>query len=208
MGLMRISKLWPQRTIPFTISSNVPAQFRTAIQSAVQVWNDNTVIKLTPLAELLANPNWMSKHPNPAVSRVHFVLSVYGGRCNSHVGRKGGTQLIRCLSTWSVGPLVHEIGHAIGLYHEQQRMDRDNFVIVVPAAIPNYKAVDYVKKSPPWAMPHGSYNCRSVMHYSQNNGFLRKTKGGCTAIGPATGATLTKGDIDAVDFWYKKKVLF
>lgn len=51
--------------------------------------------------------------------------------CWSSVGRTGGPQTINlqlngCLS--KKGTALHEIAHALGIFHEQNRYDRDNFV--------------------------------------------------------------------------------
>lgn len=57
-------------------------------------------------------------------------------RCWSYVGRYGGAQIVslqapddkgpNCLG--SEGRAMHELLHALGLFHEQSRADRDKFV--------------------------------------------------------------------------------
>jgi Astacin (Peptidase family M12A) len=56
------------------------------------------------------------------------------------------------------GSLIHELGHALGLYHEHQRPDSGAFVTIAGGAPPNYGTVT-------GAAPLGPYDCGSIMHY-------------------------------------------
>jgi hypothetical protein len=63
--------------------------------------------------------------------------------------------------------MTHELGHALGLFHEQSRPDRDDYVTVLtnninPAAIPNFD-----KSSSDDVQTYGiPYDYGSVMHYA------------------------------------------
>lgn len=61
-----------------------------------------------------------------------IVCCCYSGACWSPVGRSGdGVQRLslgqRC---WYLGIVVHELGHAIGFWHEMNRPDRDDWIYV------------------------------------------------------------------------------
>lgn len=90
--------------------------------------------------------------------------------CWSSVGKSGGAQTVNlqtpgCMS--KVGTAMHEILHAVGFFHEQNRFDRDNHVRVNFRNIPQDKFVNFEKISEDEITPFGvPYDIESVLHYS------------------------------------------
>jgi hypothetical protein len=57
------------------------------------------------------------------------------GACDSNEGRAGGEQTVGGSGTCAVATILHEMGHTVGVWHEQSRSDRNTYVNV------NYDAV-------------------------------------------------------------------
>ena len=86
------------------------------------------------------------------------------GSGESAVGRVGGRQVIGGSILVNQPTLLHEMGHATGLWHEQSRRDRDAFVTIAEANIIKTLAPNFdVQQSDVQAF--GLYDRQSVMHY-------------------------------------------
>lgn len=122
-------------------------------------------------------------------------------RCNSPVGRVGGPQVIRCSGNASRQRIAHELGHVIGLHHEQQRLDRDAMVAVSGLALrdelQNYKRLDQ-------ELMVGPYDFGSLMHYPVDTGPARgmMTKIHPDPIVPGSATVPSAGDVGGVKFMY------
>ena len=74
------------------------------------------------------------------------------------------SSLIRPLChMFQFGTAIHEIGHALGMYHEQQRPDRDDWIIVNEEAVRSDFLSQYnIKNSVTLDIP---YDTGSIMQY-------------------------------------------
>ena len=90
------------------------------------------------------------------------------GGFSSAVGMGGGEQFLQCgPHSWNRGTLCHELGHVLGLIHEQQRDDRDTYVVIDWNNISTDEQANFTKL-PGGATSIGAYDFYSVMHYSHN----------------------------------------
>ena len=65
--------------------------------------------------------------------------------------------------------VMHELGHAIGFYHEHTRPDRDEFVDVIYDNIRDGAENQFYKNQPGQTNTLGlEYDLQSIMHYRRN----------------------------------------
>ncbi|PIC16298.1 hypothetical protein B9Z55_022952 [Caenorhabditis nigoni] len=90
-----------------------------------------------------------------------------GNGCWSNVGRVGGRQLVSIgYGCDSLGIVSHETLHALGLWHEQSRDDRDNFISIAADKITRGTEGNFAKRTPANSDNLGQpYDLGSVMHY-------------------------------------------
>ena len=100
--------------------------------------------------------------------------------CWSYVGNlQKGTQIIE-ISDWGFNnrTVPHELLHGMGIYHEQSRPDRDNFVEIHDKCIESGNKSNFKKQTT--SKTYGiEYNPKSIMHYS-SKAFSKHS--GCNTI--------------------------
>ena len=147
---------WPGGVVPYDISRLTEAQQRIVLRAMERWTNTGAKIEFVPRTT--------------EVEYVSFTGNTNAGNNTSHVGFKKGqrTDINITAFWWRQGPWMpaHELGHALGFFHEHQRWDRDQCVTIHYENIKAGRAGDYdwVPKTN-WLVSSLPYDYRSIMHY-------------------------------------------
>ncbi len=140
---------WPDCTIPYIIDSGLTNQ--TRVSDAIAHWEANTRFRFVQ-----------------RTSEADYVIFQLGsGGCSSYVGRRGGQQPVNLAAGCTTGNTIHEIGHVVGMWHEQSRNDRDSFVTIHwDKIIQGYE--HNFNQHITDGDDVGPYDYGSIMHYPRN----------------------------------------
>ena len=147
--------LWPNGIVPFTFSNTTDLDTRVTILKALSEIEQKTCVKFTLRDD----------------EEDYVEFTGEGDGCSSYVGRIGGAQLITLPefnrgTCRTHGITIHEACHALGLWHEQSRPDRDQYIEIVEENVQGDRLNNFFKRNTYSVDYRGeSYDYGSIMHY-------------------------------------------
>lgn len=150
-------RIWDFGVVPFEVDPNFTGDEKAGFREAMKHWENHTCIKFVERNT--------SEHDN----YIRFTELSCG--CCSHVGKQGnGAQNVSIgKNCHKIGVIVHELGHAIGFWHEHTRPDRDNYVNILSENILVGHEHNFDKLSENEVDSLGQpYDHNSIMHYARN----------------------------------------
>ena len=230
-----VNSRWSDATVPVVLQPDLPNP--QPVLDALRYLMQNTPITFKPVTVvngIITDPNYVRivPHPTDCSSPVGMMASddpLFTKDIKLPDGRiiKGGIygdykyhgQIMNIAGWCDAGAISHEFGHALGLWHEQTRCDRDQYVDIVWSNIPkdlqhNFEVLCDTKDPSKAALSpisYGDYDYCSLMHYprravqaiDQNEPIIvpKKVVVGCTDIG--TTHVFSQEDKDAISDIYK-----
>jgi hypothetical protein len=143
---------WPDATIPIIIDPSVYAiGLGDRVHWAISEFNNSTELCLVP------------RTGESDYIKISFSTDLGSAAGSSKVGRQGGEQSLFLTESATYGTVMHELMHAAGFYHEQGRLDRDEFVKINEDNIEDGKINQFQKEI---GSAQSNYDYCSIMHYS------------------------------------------
>lgn len=111
-----VIQLWDEKVVYYTIDPSLDGDVANMIEIAINEWELATCLRFIHRTCENNYITFRKGRPN---------------ECNSWVGQVGNEQIINLgTGCHTHGIILHEIGHALGLWHEHSRPDRDSYITV------------------------------------------------------------------------------
>lgn len=187
-------RLWPEGKVYYK-NTSWNLLLRSQVARAIDHWEENTPLEFIDIEDAPEQLNF-----------IEFVSTL--NKTNSQVGMVGRKQLIRIASYQDEYAVRHEIGHAIGLYHEHSRADREKYIIVDKGNLKDPDDINYALFKNSFCF--GDFDYISLMLYPSKGGtaaiddikpILKRLDGGIWHD-DLVQRELSPGDIAMVNYLY------
>ncbi|XP_046580304.1 blastula protease 10-like [Haliotis rubra] len=159
--LSRDYMLWPNGIVLWNFAKG-KRQFKRSwsyrsVFRAIHHWEKHTCLKFVKRGS--------KEHRQAKVRHRAIIIFGTGKGCASPVGYTYGVLNVYLNEKYCMrrGTIIHEIGHAIGFFHEQARSDRREHVKVIEENIKDGKMKNFVIIR--GLANRASYDLGSIMHY-------------------------------------------
>ncbi|GFY69515.1 zinc metalloproteinase nas-15 [Trichonephila inaurata madagascariensis] len=181
---------WPNARVPYVIDYSLGG-YSGLMNQAFQAYASSTCVRFVP-----------------RTNERDYIYIFPGQGCYSHVGKTGGQQPLSlgngCLY---IGTVIHELGHALGFYHEQNRSDRDDHLIIYIQNVVRGMESNFAKLAPSQNILYTGFDYNSVMIYgnkafSTNGQPTMVARNGQRLTEPYEKNGMTQSDITRVNKMY------
>lgn len=155
----RLNRRWPSGRIPFVIADEFDAYEKGLILRAMKTIEESTEVDGKKCIQFI----------NATDEPTRLTFTDEQG-CHSSIGYIGKNQNISLSYGCRIrGIVMHEILHAVGFYHEQNRPDRDDYIKIDMSNVKKGRESDFEKLFPPIISTQNlPYDYNSIMHYKRH----------------------------------------
>ncbi len=137
---------WPSGIVPYSFSGTISPTEQSQMRAAMDSWQEVAGVTFVP-----------------RTSQSNYIYIIEDGGNYSYIGMIGGEQPVSIYNWTYKYIIMHELAHALGLWHEQSRPDRDQYITIKWANItPGTEHNFYIRNT---ASTVGGYDFESIMHY-------------------------------------------